>query len=308
MARAHEVLDTPADEDDADADEVTDADEPAEEPAAAVAVDEVTDAAQDERDVTDDEVVADTEPAADVTEGEHVPAELLAPAEALEARADVIDALEASLSRRLKRHLADEQNEVLDLLRRTGATTVDDLLPDADAHVGGYAELALGDLSGAATAGAAAVDPAAAPPDVHALADALGTTIVEPFRRRLDRATTEVAGDADELDERLRSLYREWKVAAHRAGGARCAPVRLRPGHARRRSGGCHAALDHRPGTGPLSRRRGQRPGRRRPRGRGVPDRRRVPPGPPGVPVPAHRGAGVGNRGPAREGRTTSSG
>ncbi len=124
----------------------------------------------------------------------------------------MIDALETSLSRRLKRHLADEQNEVLDLLRRTGATTVDDLLPDADVHVAGYAELAVGDLSGAATAGAAAVDPAAAPPDVQALADALGTTIIEPFRRRLDRATAEVAGDADELDERLRSLYREWKV------------------------------------------------------------------------------------------------
>lgn len=152
---------------------------------------------------------AETPTAAEV---EQVPAEHLAPSAALEARAEAIEALDTALARRCKRHLADEQNEVLDLLRRTGTATIEDLLADVHAHVAGYARLAESDLAAAGAAGARTVDAAAEAPDVTELAIELGTAIVEPFRRRIERSITEVGGDPDELDERLRALYREWKV------------------------------------------------------------------------------------------------
>ncbi len=147
----------------------------------------------------------------DGTGFERVPAELLADEESRTQRAAVLDRLDKALTRALKRHLADEQNVVLDALRRSESTDLADLLPAADVHIAGYAAVAAVELTAAAEAGAATVD-ASVVVDVAALADELGTALVEPFRRRIERSASEVDGDADALDERLRALYREWKV------------------------------------------------------------------------------------------------
>lgn len=139
---------------------------------------------------------------------DRIPQEFLAPEAALAARTEALDPLDGALSRALKRRLADEQNELLDLLRRSGTTDAAELLPDLVTQVGGYARVAEKHLRTAAKAGAGgAVDT-----DVAPLAQALGAALVEPFRRRVERSASEVDGDADELDERLRALYREWKV------------------------------------------------------------------------------------------------
>jgi hypothetical protein len=53
---------------------------------------------------------------------------------------------------------------------------------------------------------------------VSGLAEDLGAALIVPFRRRIERSAGEVEGDADALDERLRALYREWKV--EHIGGA----------------------------------------------------------------------------------------
>lgn len=142
---------------------------------------------------------------------DRVPSELLADAEALEARADAIAKLEKSLSRALKRHLADEQNEVLDALRQTESTDAADLLPARDAQVDGYADVAIDDLAAAASAGAATVGGSDSA-DAGALAVSLAESLMDPFRRRIENSAADVDGDADALDERLRALYREWKV------------------------------------------------------------------------------------------------
>lgn len=157
---------------------------------------------------------ADVEGAEDVAVGDvdAVPSELLASEPSLERRAEVIDRLDGQLSRALKRHLADEQNGVLDGLRRSQSTAIDDLLPPSSEHTAGYAAVAGPILAEAAAAGASEVD-ATAKIDVDELAAQLGAALVEPFRRRLERAADEVEGDADELDERLRAVYREWKVS-----------------------------------------------------------------------------------------------
>ena len=136
---------------------------------------------------------------------------LLAADDALAHRASVVESLDKKLSRALKRHLADEQNAVLDALRQTQSTDPSTLLPAADDHVQGYAAVAEAHLAGAAEAGAATVGTDATV-DVSSLALGLGSTLIDPFRRRIERSAAEVDGDADALDERLRALYREWKV------------------------------------------------------------------------------------------------
>lgn len=140
-----------------------------------------------------------------------VPAELLAAAEELARRSDVLAALDKDLSRALKRHLADEQNIVLDALRRSESTDPDELFPPLDDHVAGYAAVAAVQLAAAAEAGAASVD-GDGTADVGELAGDLGASLIESFRRRIERGAADVEGDADALDERLRALYREWKV------------------------------------------------------------------------------------------------
>jgi len=151
----------------------------------------------------------ETAPAGDV---DRVPEEFLADEALLARRADALGPLADGLHRALKRRLADEQNELLDLLRRSGSTDPDDLLPDEAEQVQAYARIAEHHLAAAAGAGLDAgggADGTAV--DVAELADALGRNLVEPFRRRVERAAGDV-DDADELDERLRALYREWKV------------------------------------------------------------------------------------------------
>jgi DivIVA domain-containing protein len=181
----------------------------------------VTDGAEVEDEVAE-EPDADVQPGnetADAAESEResrgdvdrVPAEFLADETALESRTEALTPLEGALNRALKRRLADEQNELLDLLRRSGATTADTLLPELSAQVDGYARLAEEHLRSAAAAGGSAAG-GGTDVDVAALAAALGAALVEPFRRRVERSASEVDGDADELDERLRALYREWKV------------------------------------------------------------------------------------------------
>jgi DivIVA domain-containing protein len=154
--------------------------------------------------------VAEQPPEPAAGDVDRVPAEFLAGEELLVRRAEALGKPGSALNRALKRRLADEQNELLDLLRRTGSIDPDDLLPDGEAQVEAYARLASKHLATAAAAGAgeAGADTAA---DVEELASALGRALVEPFRRRVERAAGDV-DDADELDERLRALYREWKV------------------------------------------------------------------------------------------------
>jgi len=208
VAKARQVVETDAaSETDTDADTEVDGaadartDEVAE-PADAVAPDDVGDGEQAEDAQADDRAGGDVD---------RVPAEFLAEEEALTARADALGPLETKLNRALKRRLADEQNELLDLLRRSGITTAAELLPELSVQVDGYARLAEKHLLVAAAAGSQAAG-GDVTVDVSAQAQALGAALVEPFRRRVERSASEVDGDPDELDERLRALYREWKV------------------------------------------------------------------------------------------------
>ncbi len=125
-------------------------------------------------------------------------------------------------ARKLKRVLADEQNEVLHTLRRKEPVrTIDTMLPWQTEQAERYAAAITADLEKAALAGAASID--SGPVKQHkadinragatkVAVEALTVTIVAPLRERLERAVGEAAGDNGDLATMVRGVYREWKT------------------------------------------------------------------------------------------------
>ena len=170
----------------------------------------------------DGEVVSDTV-TVEVTEVEVEvePAEISVDAQVIARRDAALADTERSLSRRIKRELSDEQNELLDTVRRQkGKPTAAQALPDADEHRSRYATAALPSLVSAAATGADLVvgltdelaSRSGAPKTRGGdLAAELAADLVEGLRDRIERCFAEAAGDEEELAERLRACYREWK-------------------------------------------------------------------------------------------------
>jgi len=125
-------------------------------------------------------------------------------------------------ARKLKRVLADEQNEILHTLRRSEPVrNIDTMLPWQTEQASRYAAAVQPELEKAALSGAASIDSGSAKEhkaDINragatkAAVEALTTTIVAPLRERLERAVTEAAGDNTELATMVRGIYREWKT------------------------------------------------------------------------------------------------
>ncbi|MEI6402628.1 MAG: DivIVA domain-containing protein, partial [Actinomycetota bacterium] len=135
-------------------------------------------------------------------------------------RDEALTPLIVAASRKLKRVLADEQNDVLHTLRRKDAVrSVDDLVSGDDEHAARYTDSVAADLTAAAVAGAVSMGAtaAAAQRDVKkanaiaAASDALAVDVVRPLRDRLSRCVAEADGDNDELSSLVRIVYREWK-------------------------------------------------------------------------------------------------
>ncbi len=119
-------------------------------------------------------------------------------------------------ARKLKRVLADEQNEVLDALRRKEPVRdLDILVPWSSEQSGRYAEAIATELTDAAEAGAASV-PGGTSTDVGPVLDPvrerLAADLVAPLRERLERAVVDGDGDNDAISKRARGVYREWKT------------------------------------------------------------------------------------------------
>lgn len=124
-----------------------------------------------------------------------------------------------SSARRIKRVLADEQNEALEALRRNEPVrSIDDLLPTSDGHLQRYRSAIADDLRDAANAGAAAVGTSgplrkADAAKAVAAADAvLDEWITLPLRERLERGVADGDGDNTSIAKTVRAVYREWKT------------------------------------------------------------------------------------------------
>src|SRR5262249_2066463 len=141
--------------------------------------------------------------------------------ELLQQREAAIADVEASLTRKFKRTLQDEQNDLLDRLRSLrGEPSAERLLPNLADQVARYADAAQPLVEQAAAAGVTFANRvldrtnrrAAKPPEVSDLAHDASTTIVESLRRRLEHALSVSAGDEQAvLVEALGAGYREWK-------------------------------------------------------------------------------------------------
>ena len=137
-------------------------------------------------------------------------------------RDEAIVPLIVTAARKLKRSLADEQNGVLDTLRRREpVTAIDAMLPSIDTHLALYADTMADELAAAAAAGASelgatdtktlrrTLDKAGALDSARSL---VRSDLVGPLRDRLERAIVDGGGDNEEITRRVRSVYREWKT------------------------------------------------------------------------------------------------
>ena len=138
---------------------------------------------------------------------------------AFELRDEALAPVIAAMSRRLKRVLADEQNEVLDILRgKLSVKTLDAIVgPKAD-HSARMIEALEASLKGAAIAGAKSLSDASdkevqkmVATQMAAINEYVVATVVVPLRERLSRSISQASGDNAELTSLVRLVYREWK-------------------------------------------------------------------------------------------------
>jgi DivIVA domain-containing protein len=124
-----------------------------------------------------------------------------------------------AMSRKLKRVLADEQNEVLDILRgKLSVKTLDAIVgPKAD-HSARMIEALETSLKASALAGAKSLSNAAdkdlekmVATQMAAINEYVIATVVVPLRERLSRSISQASGDNAELTSLVRLVYREWK-------------------------------------------------------------------------------------------------
>jgi DivIVA domain-containing protein len=152
------------------------------------------------------------EPRADGSVGEDEVQGVLDPV--VSQRDEILTPLVATLARRLKRALQDDQNDILDRLRAKGGWAPG-VLPSEEDHAQRYVKAVADQLLEAAQAGAAfAGGKADDAPGVDDVAAGLASDVVVPMRRRLegDGPTVE-EGDESALVELVGAAFREWKGA-----------------------------------------------------------------------------------------------
>jgi hypothetical protein len=143
-------------------------------------------------------------------------------ADVLEARSAALTPLEASVSKRLKRVLQDEQSEALDQLRRRkAAPSAEELLGSPASYSTRYQDAVRDDLQQAARVGATSISELSTSEltDIVSAEDVIGHALLEvdremiqPLRAHLERGLQNAGDDTDEAASQLRAVYREWKV------------------------------------------------------------------------------------------------
>jgi hypothetical protein len=134
-------------------------------------------------------------------------------------RSEVLVPVIVSVSRKIKRVLADEQNQILDSLRAKQPIKTLELLVGSKAEHSARFTKALEPLLNTATlAGSRSLSDASdaeltkkAHSQKHAIDELVISTLVTPLRERLSRSIADASGSNAELASLVRMVYREWK-------------------------------------------------------------------------------------------------
>ncbi|MCE2764582.1 MAG: DivIVA domain-containing protein [Ilumatobacteraceae bacterium] len=136
-----------------------------------------------------------------------------------QTRDEVLAPIIATMSRKAKRVLADEQNQVLDTLRgKKPVKTLDAIVGPKSDHAARYTGALEAAVKSAALAGARSLSDASdkelakdIAKQMAAVNEQIVSSIVAPLRERLSRSISQAAGDNTELASLVRLVYREWK-------------------------------------------------------------------------------------------------
>jgi hypothetical protein len=135
-------------------------------------------------------------------------------------RDEALTPLIVAAARKLKRVLADEQNDVLHSLRgKEPVRSIETMVSSTDDHVARYVGAISSELSAAAVAGAVSMGMRSAVAQreakkaeaTAAAVERLASELVLPLRERLERCLADADGDNAEMASLVRHVYREWK-------------------------------------------------------------------------------------------------
>lgn len=149
-------------------------------------------------------------------------AETVGTVSAFESRDEILVPLILTMGRKAKRVLADEQNQILDVLRgKKPVKTLDAIVGPKSEHTKRYVTALSASIKSAAVAGARSMQTSGSKASdrelgemvadqMKAIEEMVVTSIVEPLRERLSRSISQ-SHDNVELSKLVRTLYREWK-------------------------------------------------------------------------------------------------
>lgn len=138
-----------------------------------------------------------------------VPVQPMHDAGAFAKRDEVLAPVVVAMSRKLKRVLADEENEVLEYLRgKKNALTLDAMVGEQEVHAKRYGDAISEDIMAAAKGAAKSAKATDVIPAVDVL---IGVQLVKPLRDRLAKAIEQNGTDRVAMAKALRGVYRQWK-------------------------------------------------------------------------------------------------
>ena len=137
-------------------------------------------------------------------------------------RDEVLAPIIVTLTSKIKRALADEENAMLTYLQgKKAAVALEKLLPEPAMHVQGYVEAVAEDVMSAAMGGAKSLSSSlkadlrrkvTSSAVMQVMSKNIDDVLVRPLRDRIQRCVEQSDGDREEMSKLIRSVYREWKM------------------------------------------------------------------------------------------------
>ena len=137
-------------------------------------------------------------------------------------RDEVLAPIIVTLTSKIKRALADEENAMLTYLQgKKAAVALEKVLPEPAMHVQGYVEAVAEDVMSAAMGGAKSLSSSlkadlrrkvTSSAVMQVMSKNIDDVLVRPLRDRIQRCVEQSDGDREEMSKLIRSVYREWTM------------------------------------------------------------------------------------------------